>query len=384
MNKKDLKLIKFKFSEWLEGHLNWNIKEFSIGDFNVIFGDNAQGKTRLFNVLNFIKKLHTGAIKFKNPDYKGEATFWFEEDEDEIFYKINMAGEPKGEGLIFNETVKRNEKVLFDRSNKTLIEENIDRRVDKFFLPVNVPIVAAATDKEYITFNLIQDFFSRMLFFGANRFSGANISFEMDAMALNEDGSNIGCVLNNWQKKKPSVFNEVVNAFQDCFPIIENVFIKEESILKGGPISPLLYIKERDVNKDILQREWSDGFLRTLSHFAIACTQFQNENKDIVRPSFIGVDEVENGLDFNTLVKVINHYESYSGLIQTVIATHSPLVCNMIEAYKWLIVRRKGVNVEVFSPPQVEDLESARNKIKKDNWEFYRRHIAKSNLYRIV
>jgi hypothetical protein len=146
MDKKNLKLKKFKFSEWLDDQLNWKIKEFSIGDFNVVFSDNAHGKTRLFNVLEFQKKLHTGGMKFNNPDYKAEATFWFEEDEDEIFYKIIMVGEPKGEGLIFNETVKRKEKILFDRSNKILIEESSDKQVDKFFLPENVPVVAAATD----------------------------------------------------------------------------------------------------------------------------------------------------------------------------------------------------------------------------------------------
>jgi len=123
--------------------------------------------------------------------------------------------------------------------------------------------------------------------------------------------------------------------------------------------------------------------LRALSHFAIASTQFQSETDAIIRPSFIGVDEVENGLDFNTLAKVIEHYESYSGLIQIVIATHSPLVCNMVGADKWLIMKRKGVKVKVFSPSNVENLETERRKIKNDNWEFYRRHIAKSELYRI-
>ncbi len=384
MKDTDFKLKRMMFSEWIEGRLTWKIEEFSIGDFKILLSDNAQGKTRLFNVLRFLRDINTIGRDLYNPNYKAETCFWFKEDKDEVFYKLRMKGEPKGKGLLFDEVVKRNEKILFDRSKKILIDEANDTPIEKFFLQNNAPVIVAITDKEYITFNLIKDFFSRMLFLEANRFSGDNINIELEAMILDPKGANVSCVLNNWQRKKPLVFKEVIDAFRKCFPFIENVFIKELPIGPKAPISPLLFIREKGIDKDILQNDWSDGLLRTLCHFTLACTQFQSETKDVIRPSFIGIDEVENGLDFNTLTKVVNHYESYSDLIQTVLTTHSPLVCNLIDANKWLVMRRKGEVVRIFSPPQVEDLESERHKMKKDNWEFYRRHVAQSKLYRIV
>lgn len=384
MKNKNLKLKSLKFSEWIGDYLNWSINKFSIENFNVLLSDNAQGKTRLFNVLGFLKDLHTGGRQFSNPNYRSDITFWFEIDEDKVFYNVAMEGEPKGKGLIFNETVRRNNKVLFDRSKKIMIKESSGKKISEYFLPNNVPVVASTTDREYITFNLIQDFFSRILFLQANRFSSDQIALDLDAMTLNAKGDNVSCVLHNLQKKNPLLYNEIVDAFIDCFPFIEKVFIKEEPIARGAPISPVMYMKEKNVDKDIVQRDWSDGLLRALCHFVLACTQFQKENGEIIRPSLIGVDEIENGLDFNTIAKVINHYESYSDLIQTIISTHSPLVCNMIETNKWLFMRRKGATVQVFSPSKVEDLESERYKLKKNNWEFYRRHIAKSKLYRIV
>lgn len=384
MENNDFRLRSIKFSEWVEDRLNWEIMKFSIGNLNVLLSNNAQGKTRLFNVLRFIKDIHIGGRHFSNPNYKAEANLWFEQDEDEIFYKFAMVGEPKGDGLIFNEIVKRNEKVLFDRSKKILIEETKDEQISKFFIQDNVPATKSLKEKEFITCNLIQDFFSRMLFLEANRFSADQITLAKDAMTLDLKGANVGCVLNNWQKKIPLAYNEVVDAFRECFSFIENVFIKEEPIAPGMPSGPLIYMKEKDVDGDIAQKDWSDGLLRALCHFVLACTQFQSETKDVIRPSFIGIDEVENGLDFNTLAKIINHYESYSSLIQTIIATHSPLVCNMVEAKKWLVMKRKGAKVKTFSPSKVEDLESERSKLKKNNWEFYRRHVALSDLYRIV
>jgi len=379
----DLKLKEFEFSEKSEKHLDWSIEKFSLGEFNIILSDNAQGKTRMFNILRFLKDLHTIGRKFNNPNYKAKATLWFESGEDKIFYYLAFTGEPKGDGLVFNETIKRNEKVLFDRSKKVLIDETDDEQVGKYFLPSNVPVALAVKDKEYITINLIQDFFSRMLFLEANRFAADKLSIDKDAMTLDTKGQNTGCVLNNWKKKKPLLFKEVVDNFIDCFPFIKDISIEEKTFVPGMSDSPIMYMKEKDIAKEIIQTAWSDGMLRALSHFAVASTQFQSETDAIIRPSFIGVDEVENGLDFNTLAKVIEYYESYSSLIQIIIATHSPLVCNMVGADKWLIMKRKGVKIKVFSPPNVENLETERRKIKNDNWEFYRRHIAKSKLYRI-
>ena len=378
MKDTDFKLKRMTFSEWVEGRLIWKIEEFSIGDFNILLSNNAQGKTRLFNVLRFLRDINTIGRDFSSPNYKAETCLWFKEGEDEVFYKFRMEGESKGKGLIFDEVVKRNEKILFDRSKKILIDEASDTLIEKFFLQNNAPVIVAITDKEYITFNLIKDFFSRMLFLDANRFSGDNINFDLDAIILDPKGAKVSCVLNNWQKKKPLVFKEVIDAFRKCFPFIENVFIRE------APIGPLLFIREKGIDIDILQKDWSDGLLRTLCHIVLTCTQFQSETKNVIRPSFIGIDEVENGLDFNTLTRVVNHYESYSDLIQTVLTSHSPLVCNLIDANKWLVMKRKGEIVKVFSPPEVEDLESKRHKMKKNNWEFYRRHVALSKLYRIV
>jgi hypothetical protein len=295
-----------------------------------------------------------------------------------------MIGESKGEGLIFNDKIKRNTKILFDRQKRILIDEKTGKKISKFFLPKNVPAVAAVTDKEYKTMNLIQDFISRMLFLEANRFAADQIVIDKNAMILDGKGANVGCVLNNWQQKKPHLFREVIDAFKDCYSFIEDVYIKEEPLGPGAPVSPLLYMKEKDVVKDISQRDWSDGLLRTLCHFVLACTQFQNEEKDVIRPSLIGIDEVENGLDFKTIEKVIHHYIEYSNLIQTALATHSPLVCNMIETFNWLVMRRKGATVQLFLPSEVEDIEAERLKLKKDNWEFYRRHVSQSKIYRIA
>ena len=384
MTEKDFKLVDFEFYERIGDRPNWEIQKLRLGDFQVILSDNAQGKTRLFNVLRSLKDFHTGNIKINNPVYSGKYTLWFNEGGDEIIYQFEMKGVSTGPGLTFDEIIKRNNNVLFDRSKKILVEEESGARIEKFFLPDNVPVVCSATEKGYSTFKNIRNFLERMLFLQANRFVGSeqiDIS-DRNAMIMNDKGSNISSVMANWKERMPLVFNEVIKTFQNCFNFVTDINIKETT-LPAGIKAPLLFLREKNVDYEIMQAEWSDGMLRALCLFALPCTQFLDGGEDVIRPSLIGVDEIENGLDLSTLPKIINHYESYSNLVQTLIATHSPLVCNIIDPRDWIILRRKGITVEGFSPSDRENLDSERAKLKKDNWEFYSRHIAKSDLYRI-
>ncbi len=92
MKNNNFRLKGFEFSEWIKGHKNWDIKELTFGDLNVLFSDNAQGKTRLFNVLRFLKGIHTGDRLFNNPNYKCKTKLRFEDGKDKIYYNADMTG----------------------------------------------------------------------------------------------------------------------------------------------------------------------------------------------------------------------------------------------------------------------------------------------------
>ena len=382
MNYESFRLESMEYTEWIGKRLNWKIKKFPLGELNLLLGDNAQGKTRLFNVINFIHGLHAGTRTVANPDFRGRCNMWFSAGSDEIVYNLKMRGKSVGAGLVFSEVVTRNGEVLFDRSKRIMIEEESGRCLEKFFLPEHLPAVSSIENtRDFITLNGLKDYLQRMLFLKANRFAAANIEVDADAMILNAKGSNISCVLANWQRKMPSVYKEIVDTFRDTFPFITKISIQEESVARTGIRAPMLIMKERNLGITVNQTEWSDGLLRAICQIALVCTQFRNSDDHVVRPSLIVVDEVENGLDFNTLAKVVSHYHSYSNIVQTFISTHSPLVCNMIHPKHWLLAKRKRATVQIFRPDHVEDIDSVRSVLKKDNWEFYRRHLARSKLY---
>jgi predicted ATPase len=145
-----------------------------------------------------------------------------------------------------------------------------------------------------------------------------------------------------------------------------------------------MLFKESGTGREIAQMNWSDGMLRAICLIILPTARFLKAGGGFLRPSLIFVDEIENGLDFNTLSHIIGFYESYGSHMQVIISSHSPTICNLVGAEKWRIAKRNGSTIEVFSPKDVEgDLEEQRKKLLKDNWEFYRRHIAKSKLYSV-
>ena len=379
-------MTHFEFTEHQGDRLIWQIRKSPIDSFNLILGDNAQGKTRFFNILRFLKNVHSDGPAVHAPGLKTYIEMTFDENGESVIYKFNRS--VRVDGLIpdFSEEIIRQGKLIFSREQKILIEEISGKKVENFFLPPNVPALLSINGEEFSTIVSLKSFFERMLFLEANRFAGNNIEISKDALVINSTGSNIGSVLDTWRRKMPEAFNEIVSEFQDCFSfVVEDSVTTKEDILPGHGVSvPFAFYTEKESNAEIRQLEWSDGMLRSLCLFALAATRFPQEGGGFQRPSFVCVDEIENGLDFNTLKKVISFYEGYSNIAQVILASHSPTVCNLVESKYWHIAKRKGAIVELFSPREKEkNFEEQRKKLLKDNWEFYKNHVAKSKLYSV-
>ncbi len=380
-----LKLCSLSFKEWVDSKLTWSFDRLEFGSFNLLLGDNAQGKTRIFNVLRTLARVHhTGTrMKFGPNELIFEANLHFNNEDDSISYDFRCEWDGIRNTVNYKEIVSKNEKIIFNRLEKILIEETTGKNIENFFIPENAPAISSLTEAKFETIGQIRDFFQRILFLEANRFSGSDLTIEDKAWIIHSKGSNIGSVLANWQQRSPSLYEEVMSVFQECFPFVTDVVWKSTKLGGSSVSARLLFMSEVDVNSEIDQTNWSDGMLRALCLIALPCTRFSQQSAEIIRPSMVCIDEIENGLDFMRLAKILEHYESYSDLLQILISTHSPVACNLVDPSNWRIVRRKGSNVKFFLPQEMDDLDIKRSDLLKDNWEFYSRHVARSKRYRL-
>jgi hypothetical protein len=372
-------LAGIEFREWMGNRLNWHVKCDNLGYFNLLIGDNAQGKTRLFNFMRFVRDIDFG-FRPISPSLKVDAHFLFTDNRDSVKYSLILKMGPDGIKPIFNEIITRNDKTLFSSEGRTLLDENKDDVIKDFFIPNNLSVLSSLNGKEeFKTIGQVCSFFGRMIFLEENRFSSTNLALSGNSIVINYAGSNTSDVLANWRKNGYSrqAYENVMEEFRKSFELVESVDVKPRQLPGLAAPVNLAAIREPNNPNEILQNDWSDGMLRVLCLLALPATRFPQAQGDPLSPSLVFIDEIENGLDFKTLRRLIDYYREHSNITQSLIISHSPLVCNMVSPRNWKVAKRDGAKVVFVQPDEKErDLEGERQDLLIDNWEFYRRNVA--------
>lgn len=373
-----IKLKSFQVIEKRQEDIEVKFNLPAISNFNLLISDNAQGKTRLFNIFNFLSNLFSEKPITISTTFAATINFDIiaPKGNENITYTINI--EPENGKNNYNEQVIRNDRTIYSSREKILFNETKNAEVKNYFIPQNLPAIVSISECDFITINLIRDFLQRFVFISANK--TRDIIVDSDSIIPNKNGTNIASVLNNWARKYPEIFNEVINELKECFPFIKKVYFTEKQI-PNNILTKVLTIDEKDVTFSITQENWADGFYRMLHLLMTPKIPFSS-NQKLVPPTLIFIDEIENGLDFKSLKFIINYLRDYSDDSQIMIASHSPLICDFVHPENWIVVRRNGVTLNYLSPKLIEDdIEKQLDLFKYKHWEFYTKHISNSKNY---
>lgn len=375
-----VRLKSFEAVEKKDGNLNIKINPFSIDDFNLVIGDNAQGKSRLFRMLDFFSLRSGEKHKVIETDYLGILTFdiRYSKAIEEVVYEIHIL--PSNGENTFHESVTRNGKTIYSSEKKLLLNETTQKEVKNYFIPKNLPAISSINEPDFITFNHLRHFFQGIILVSPNKNRGIEVTPQ--AMAPTDNGANIASVLKNWRHSYPEIFNEVINEFKECFPFVNEVHITQE-VIQGVMKADVLTFKEDAVENAILQTQWSDGIYRVLHLLMTPKIPFMI-NESLSPPSLVLVDEIENGLDYNRLKYIIQYLQDHSDESQIMISSHSPLICDFVHPNNWIVVKRNGPELNFMSPKLKEkDLDNQLDLFKHKHWDFYTKHISNSASYNI-
>lgn len=372
----ELRLVDCKFDERFpeKGIVDYSLERLGIADLTLIIGDNAQGKTRLFKTLVYLRELFSGRIRRIPTEFNSAFTFKTPNQE-VVEYKLKIT--PQTETNVYSESILRNGRVLFSTKEAILIDEGAGSTVSNFFIPDNIPALVSIADTRFKTIGAVRSFFQRIIF--ASALIDANsILFNKDALVPNEHGSDLSSVLNNWKERYPSRFEKVVHEFTRCFTLVKRIDLVDQ-----GMPGKLLALHEKEIKKQILQPEWSEGFKRTLWLITLGFIEF-GSNGSALPPSLILIDEIENSLDYKTLKFVISYYKDLLSQSQVVVSSHSPLVCDFIPPTDWRVFRRKGSEARGYQPNELDaDLEKSLDFFGRIHWEFYVKHLASVKLHKV-
>lgn len=372
----ELRLVDCKFDERFPetGIVDYTLKRLGLADLTLIIGDNAQGKTRLFKTLIYLRELFSGRIRRIPTEF--DSTFTFKTpNQGVVEYKLKIT--PQTETNVYSESILRNGRVLFSTKEATLIDEGAETTVLNFFIPDNIPALVSIADTRFKTIGAVRSFFQRIIFASA-LIDTNSIIFNKDALVPNEHGSDLSSVLNNWKERYPSRFEKVVHEFTRCFRLVKKIDLVDQ-----GMPGKLLALHEKEIKKQILQPEWSEGFKRTLWLITLGFIEF-GSNGSALPPSLILIDEIENSLDYKTLKFVISYYKDILSQSQVVVSSHSPLVCDFIPPTDWRVFRRKGSEARGYQPNELDaDLEKSLDFFGRKHWEFYVKHLASVKLHKV-
>ena len=379
MERLHLKSIKIEEYGKNRSFTNFHLPKASINNFHLFIGDNAQGKSRFFRTLAFIKELFSNERRKILTEFIADFEFMSESEKGKgqlIEYQLQIL--PASEENYYSETIKRENKVFLSTKDKKLFNEKTGEHISNFFVPKNTPAVVAIDDTEFGTIQAIRGFFKRMLFIDATKMK--SISMASTATAVSSDGQNLSNVLENWRDQYPKIYKEVVDDFKACFKMIKGVVLVNQTI-QGNLKTIILAMSEKNVENQIMLNDWSDGMFRLLWLLCAPKTPFKFDDK-VLPPSLICVDEIENGLDYKTLKFVTQYLQDYSDDMQLFMSSHSPVISDFIHPKYWKIVKRNGPKVNLMAPPEKEQkLDEQLELFKHRHWDFYAKHISNSKLY---
>lgn len=341
-----LKLLKYRENVQRSGANPWELKELSLGQYNLVIGKNATGKTRIVHVINNLARM----IQFPQATLNGE---WFASFIDEYNHEFEFFVSWEN-GKIVHELIKINGTEKLERS---LSSAKIYSEVSSSWQDISPPndrlVIHVRRDKNEFPF--LESLFSWAS--GIRGFSFANTSPNLIEIPGN---------LNNLFSLNavPSALERLsVHQLEKVLKQLESIGYDIETASTGlteglPPSTKIVYLKEKDLVIPLKQFEISQGMFRAFSMLTIF--EFLCSN-DLV--GSILVDDLGEGLDFERSKKLAEIiFERSTASKMQIIATSN-------DSFMMNVIPLEALTVCYRSKHTVQCLNWSNSKEKFESWK---------------
>ena len=334
--------------------------EIKFGKINLVVGNSGAGKTRLLNTI------FNGALNVTHKD-KFFAGFWdvvLEHGEVKYRWTLETGQEQEGDEVrVVKESISQ---FGDDKQERLLVERTPDYfKFDGKDLPKLSPqdsSISILQDEE-----LIKPIYEALTYIMRRNFSGADLDKAASYQVMPEkflekiqrtkklldlfhSGLFLNCRLYILSKTFEEIYNKVCEEFKNVFPFVSQVrmFNSEKFGLDYPGIVPVFALKEKHSDKWVPLERFSSGMKKVL---LILADIFILPEKGCVYL----VDEYENSLGVNA----INFFPSVlfeaPSKSQFIITSHHPYIIGKIPVKDWVVLHRKGDNVQVKQGEELVD-----------------------------
>ncbi len=348
-----MKLVKFTYSQFENHPDEWVIKDFTLGDINLIVGSNATGKTRTLNVIRGLADLVSEVETLQWQDGKYEAEFL--NSVETMKYNLEYHN-----GNVAFEQLAIGSQIYLNRGEKGVGEifaQQLNQRI-QFQSPANRVAVFAKRDE-------IQHPFLEKLYSwgkGLLRYDfGTTMGRDLLALQPNNDANTVPDVNPRDTQKAVEFFHRGQEKFGEQFiqAVIHDMAqigyeltqigvaippgVKVKSTIGNLDVNPIaLFIEENGIQDKIYQTSISQGMFRALS----ILIQF-NYAFFASEPSCILIDDIGEGLDFrrsSSLIKLLIEKVKQTSA-QLIMTTNDRFVMNNVPLEYWILLERQGSEI---------------------------------------
>jgi len=160
---------------------------------------------------------------------------------------------------------------------------------------------------------------------------------------LNKNGSNIARYLLSIRKLDQAVFASILETLQEILP-----YAQELQVILGTELEHGVYLQLTEKEQQLASFLLSTGTLRVIALLALL--------RHPKPPPMIVIEEIENGLDPQTISLIIREIRKVvkAGKTQVIVTTHSPYLLDLLQLEDIVIVERDTTGQPQFFRPDSE------------------------------
>jgi predicted ATPase len=364
--------MKINRISYQDNELKWGFDPISLSNLVLFVGISGVGKTQILQSVRSLREIANGRSKSgvswnveftttSNDNYHWSGSFETNEADpaSELSDRSFMSGDNDDEDITTKPKILRESLI---KNGNVIIERNSDfiklRGMITPKLKSDISILSSLGEDDDIMpfkseFKRIHYSDQSNSIQASNRFlPSQRTKLYLSLEELQESNWPISLKLYILYNQFPDVFLEIKLQLIDVFPQIQDILYKRmkksmipTSIAKDAlweilKESPVIHLKEVDVDEPIPQQSMSSGMYRTLLHIADLYL--------LPRGSVVLIDEFENSLGINCIDVLTRDLVADDRGIQFIITSHHPYIINNIGMEHWKIVTRKGGQIKVI------------------------------------
>ena len=344
-------LRKFSFRENAGQKIEWLIDNVSLGEINLVVGKNSSGKTRTLNALCDLVNM----IRGKGTTAGGPVSYELLFRNSEEFLRYELAYDQEtirmerlfvGEELVLERGEGGNGKIKYESTPGSIYLE--------FEIPHDQLACYAKRDRLQHPFIEIiygwaisQRRFDFSGDLGMSRYA-LKSAFKSKEMDWSITTNSLVPVISVAEEEHPDFRKLVLEGMRQIGYALEDFGIIHfsEQYSNASQDRYAVYTKETGLEKQVTQRDMSQGMFRA---FSVLCQI--NYYMLCGHKGLVIIDDIGEGLDFSRakqLVQVLIERTGESG-IQLIMSTNDSFIMNAVDIENWAVIMREGHKISLYN-----------------------------------